>query len=52
MDATDWFTIEDNAVGNHKLNMQSKGKKVKFSHIRYRASDPEQIPVYKQSARM
>jgi len=28
-----------------------KGKKVKFSHTRYRALDPELIPVYRQSAR-
>jgi len=27
------------------------GKKVKFSHTRYRALDPELIPVYRQSAR-
>ena len=26
-------------------------KKVKFSHTRYRALDPELIPVYRQSAR-
>ena len=29
----------------------SKGKKVKFSHTRYRALGPELIPVYRQSAR-
>ena len=28
-----------------------KGKKVKFSHTRYRALGPELIPVYRQSAR-
>jgi len=27
------------------------GKKVKFSHTRYRALGPELIPVYRQSAR-
>ena len=27
------------------------GKKVKFSHTRYRALRPELIPVYRQSAR-
>jgi len=27
-----------------------KGKKVKFSHARYRALGPELIPVYRQSA--
>jgi len=28
-----------------------EGKNVKFSHTRYRALDPELIPVYRQSAR-
>ena len=31
--------------------MYVKGKKVKFSHTRYRALGPELIPVYRQSAR-
>jgi len=30
---------------------ERKGKKVKFSHTRYRALGPELIPVYRQSAR-
>ena len=35
-----------------KLKVKSyKGKKVKFSHTRYRALGPELIPVYRQSAR-
>jgi len=29
---------------------RSHGKKVKFSHTRYRALGPELIPVYRQSA--
>jgi len=33
------------------LNISVKGKKVKFSHTRYRALGPELIPVYRQSAR-
>ena len=32
-------------------NFRVKGKKVKFSHTRYRALGPELIPVYRQSAR-
>jgi len=32
-------------------NLSVKGKKVKFSHTRYRALGPELIPVYRQSAR-
>jgi len=33
------------------LPFEVKGKKVKFSHTRYRALGPELIPVYRQSAR-
>jgi len=33
------------------LPLEVKGKKVKFSHTRYRALGPELIPVYRQSAR-
>ena len=32
-------------------NVLSLGKTVKFSHTRFRALDPELIPVYRQSAR-
>ena len=36
---------------NFRAKIDYKGKKVKFSHTRYRALGPELIPVYRQSAR-
>ena len=36
---------------NFRAKIDYKGKKVKFSHTRYRALGPELIPMYRQSAR-
>ena len=36
---------------DNKCRPRNIGKKVKFSHTRYRALGPELIPVYRQSAR-
>jgi len=40
-------------LSSHKrlVGVSPLGKKVKFSHTRYRALGPELIPVYRQSAR-
>ena len=44
----DFFSPEN---GFNIGRLESKSKKVKFSHTRYRALGPELIPVYRQSAR-